>query len=422
MPVAMAAPMMAGSNAVSTARGFALEMTTPRAQPAASFDAVWPSTPDSDIAAPPLFADAPNSVLFTQPAYAIAGLRVTLPSNGAVLATMCAESPRLCVPVDADPADTGHAWSGHVIAQDESAQTAFGDASAFAMNNGTDNAFVTSGSGAIDASLRTTLTQAGFPTHVAMQIERMFGGRLDLDAKAQPGDAFRIVVDSSDVRPGEHAQPRIATVEIRLGGRTFDALWFAAPGEPAGRYYTFDGTLLADEPFAMPLNYQRVSSPFGMRVHPVFGEPRFHTGVDLTASIGTPVYAAASGIVESIRAGHGYGKNIVLRHADGYATYYAHLSMFARGLKAGDAVGQGQAIGFVGRTGTTTGPHLHFEVRLNDRPLDPLTLTSHRFVAPLAGASRVAFDATVDAARQRLAALPSAGVSMASVTQPSRRF
>jgi murein DD-endopeptidase MepM/ murein hydrolase activator NlpD len=435
VPEAMGAPMAAGYNASSAARDFALEMTSPRAQPGAPFDAIWPALPGNDTntgdAMLQLMAAPPDTHMLAVPAWSTGSLHVTLPSNGAILAPMCAASPGLCMPADvatvselaagagvdagADSgADAGadfgadalaHAWSGRVTTQDDAGSSLEG-ASAFGLPGAT----VLSGAGSIDGSLRATLMQAGFAADVVAQIERIFAGRLDVDGAAREGDGFRIVIDSSAAQ--EDATPRIASVEIRLNGRSYDALWFVAPGASSGEYYTFDGALLADALFAMPLNYRRVSSPFGMRVHPVFGEPRFHKGVDLTAPVGTPVYAAAGGTVESVRAERGYGKHVVVRHADGFTTSYAHLSMFARGLRVGERVGQGQVIGMVGRTGTTTGPHLHFEVRLNDRPIDPLTLTAHQFVAPLSGAVRLAFDAAVGVSRQRLADLPRGRVAM----------
>jgi murein DD-endopeptidase MepM/ murein hydrolase activator NlpD len=122
------------------------------------------------------------------------------------------------------------------------------------------------------------------------------------------------------------------------------------------------------------------------------------------------------------RRSRGYGKHVVLRHDDGYSTYYAHLSLFASGLQVGQRIRQGQVIGYVGRTDTATGPHLHFEVRKDNRPVDPLTLTAHQFVAPLSGAARVAFDARAEAARTRFAALPSPNTRLALILQPPRFF
>jgi murein DD-endopeptidase MepM/ murein hydrolase activator NlpD len=402
----------------------AQEMTLPGAPPATSFDAVWPSG-DADrasaetlaragIGSPePAAAPVDDTGAFA-PAYSTASLNVRMPSNELVLGTVCATTPTLCVPI----ADA-HEWSGRVIQQgspDDAAQatTALHDATGFSLSGDA----ARSGAGAIDSTLRASLAQAGFAPAVAAQIGRIFGGRVDLDAPAQAGDEYRIVMTHEDGLAG----PRIASLEVRLNGRAYDALWFAAPKAAHGAYYTLDGAPIASEPFAMPLDFRRVSSPFGMRTHPVYGERRFHTGVDLAAPAGTPIYAAAAGVVEMAVNGHGYGKHVVLRHDDGYSTYYAHLSLFAGVLKVGQRIEQGQVIGYVGRTGTATGPHLHYEVRKDDHPVDPLTLTAHQFVAPLSGAARVTFDERAQAARTSLAALPSPTVRIALILQPPRFF
>jgi murein DD-endopeptidase MepM/ murein hydrolase activator NlpD len=183
-------------------------------------------------------------------------------------------------------------------------------------------------------------------------------------------------------------------------------VWFIAPGRTFGDYYSFDGHRLAAEPFSMPLDYVRVSSPFGYRLHPVNGKPHMHTGVDFAAPKGTPVGAAASGTVQFVGTKDGYGNIVVLRHPQGYTTRYAHLSAFARDLRVGAPVTEGQPLGAVGNTGTSTGAHLHFEVRLNDKPVDPLTLTSRAGASPLSTSQRVAFDRVTGAMREQLAALP----------------
>jgi murein DD-endopeptidase MepM/ murein hydrolase activator NlpD len=414
-PTAIAAQKVHKHGSASARHRVAKEMTVQRAQPATSFDAVWPSLRDIDETSAESVAH-PASEDDTTPSGA--SLTMRIPSNDLVLGPVCATTPTMCVPLASERDDNdAHEWSGQVKKQDEGDDVAqmakmFGDASSFALNK------VSSSSGAIDSTLRASLSQAGYPASVVAQIGEIFAGHVDVDATAQAGDEYRIVMDDAD----ESAEPRIASIEVRLNGRAYNAMWFTAPGATRGSYYTLDGTLLAGEPFAMPLNFRRVSSPFGMRVHPVFGEPRFHTGVDLTAPTGTPIYAAASGTVELAAGGHGYGKHIVLRHDDGYTTVYAHLSLYASGLKVGQRVDQGQVIGYVGRTGVATGPHLHFEVRLNNQPVDPLTLTSHQFVAPLSGAARVAFNARADAARTSLASLPTPNVRVALAYQPPRFF
>jgi murein DD-endopeptidase MepM/ murein hydrolase activator NlpD len=145
-------------------------------------------------------------------------------------------------------------------------------------------------------------------------------------------------------------------------------------------------------PFAMPVDGASVSSPFGLRFHPGTGKLLEHTGVDLAAPAGTPVNAAASGTVEF--AGfdrHGYGRYVILQHGAGYSTWYAHLSAFAAHLRTGMHLRLGQRLGAVGRTGDATGPHLHFEVRYNHEPTDPLPLLGSRSEPALATGDLAAF-------------------------------
>ncbi|WP_322046798.1 M23 family metallopeptidase [Paraburkholderia sp. J67] len=394
---------------------FANEKTLRAASPVTSFDAIWPSLRDVDGEFAQPFALSADATPFA----------MTPPSNTRMPGIVCSRLASMCLPLADEPLAEGslasddHGWSGPVIALDAgiaSALNAPDAASAF----GLPASEVQSAAGSIDSTLRASLTQAGLPASVATQIETLFAGRVDLDAHAQAGDTFRVMLDQVDGL----MTPRIASIALRLQGATYDALWFRAPGAARGAYYTLDGALLAGKPFAMPLDYRRVSSPFGMRTHPVFGEPRFHAGIDLTAPVGTPIHAAATGTLELAASGHGYGKLVVLRHDDGYSTRYAHLVAWASGLRSGQRIEQGEVIGYVGRTGTVTGPHLHFEVRLNERPVDPLTLTSREFVAPLSGTARMAFEARVENARTSLAALTpsegSLGVRMASVAIPRR--
>ncbi|POR49469.1 murein DD-endopeptidase MepM/ murein hydrolase activator NlpD [Paraburkholderia eburnea] len=379
----------------------AQDVTLPGAPPVTSFDAIWPSLRDVDGVFAQPFAQRSDIATF--------GARVS--SDEIAPGTVCSRLASMCLPLadlhDEQTADgsSAHKWFGHVT----SLQTIDG--------YDLPTPAVQAAAGPIDTTLRESLEHAGLPASVTAQIASLFAGHVDPDARAQAGDTFRVMLDSAD-GPGT---PRVASIELRLQGETYDALWFTPPGAAHGAYYTLDGALLAGRPFSMPLDYRRVSSPFGMRTHPVFGEPRFHEGVDLTAPAGTPIYAAATGTLELAASERGYGKLVVLRHDSGYSTRYAHLASWAVGLKSGQRIEQGQVIGYVGRTGVTTGAHLHFEVRHNDEPLDPLTLTSHEFVAPLGGTARMAFEARVEAARTSLAALPQPASRMASIMTP-RRF
>lgn len=257
--------------------------------------------------------------------------------------------------------------------------------------------------GRIEGTLRDTLVRASVPVDIREQIARIFAARLDLAAPAQEGDTYHVLYQRDDATT---QRKRVTAVELRSGGEVHQAVWFIAPGHTDGDYFSFDGQRLAAEPFSMPLDYVRISSPFGYRIHPVKARPLMHTGVDFAAPKGTPVVAAASGTAQFVGTRHGYGKTVVLSHPQGYTTHYAHLSAFARDLRVGAPVTEGQPLGAVGSTGTATGAHLHFEVRLNNRPVDPLTLTSRAGAPPLTTSQRVAFDSVTGAMREQLAALP----------------
>jgi hypothetical protein len=157
-------------------------------------------------------------------------------------------------------------------------------------------------------------------------------------------------------------------------------------------YCSFGGEGLAAAPFQIPIEDAYISSPFGMRFNPAKGKLRKHTGVDLAAPTGTPVKAAGSGAVELIGfEKRGYGRYVVLQHADGYSTWYAHLSAAAAHLHEGMQIRAGQLIGKVGRTGDATGPHLHFEVRYSSEPVDPLPLIHSHISSMFAAADPAEF-------------------------------
>ena len=256
--------------------------------------------------------------------------------------------------------------------------------------------------GRTEGSLRDTLAQAGVPIEIREQIAGIFAARVDVAAPAHEGDTYRILYKRDDAAV---QRKRVTAVELRSGGNVYQAVWFVAPGRTNGDYYSFDGQRLAAELFSIPLDYVRLSSPFGYRDHPVKGKRHIHTGVDFAAPKGTPVVAAAPGIVKFIGSENGYGRYVVLGHPQGYTTYYAHLSAFARDLRVGMQVTEGQPLGMVGSTGTATGPHLHFEVRLNNQPADPLTLTSRTGASLLTADQRIAFDGMTGSMRGQLAGL-----------------
>ncbi|WP_144160038.1 M23 family metallopeptidase [Paraburkholderia sp. BCC1885] len=330
-----------------------------------------------------------------------------LPLNESVLVALCRTASSLCAPLEAP--SSPHEWSGRVAAVRPASAGVVSSGEHAALSGAAPLVMATADAGTyagqIKAGSSAAWTPVGLPEDLAAQLKQILEGQLDATRPAQAGDYYRVVYESPEGTTAGSPHRRVTALEIRLAGRTYRAVWFAAPGRNAGDYYSFDGQRLIAEPFAMPLNYVRVSSPFGYRIHPVTGEPAFHTGVDLTAAQGTPVVAAAAGTVQFIGVDSGYGKHVVVRHAGGYTTYYAHLSAFAGGLRVGAQIRRGDPLGAVGQTGVATGPHLHFEVRLNNQPVDPLTLTSRVSAAPLAGRPRAAFEQVASIASDHLAAL-----------------
>ncbi|MCO5397559.1 M23 family metallopeptidase [Ralstonia soli] len=258
--------------------------------------------------------------------------------------------------------------------------------------------------GAITTTLRHALAQADLPGDLSQQILRLLRGSVDASAQASPGDYFRVIYEpAGDGCCGQDV--RMTALEVQLRGSHHSGVWFATAERPQGDYYRFDGTLMAGLRFTFPVVATRVSSTFGGRVHPVSGTQHVHSGVDLAAPKGRAVHASADGVVSHIgNDSRGYGKYVVIRHANGYASYYAHLSKIERGLRNGMRVTRAQRVGAVGSTGTATGPHLHFEVKRGDRPIDPLALIRKTNVSALRGEQLAAFQRVASVARMRLAA------------------
>jgi murein DD-endopeptidase MepM/ murein hydrolase activator NlpD len=164
-----------------------------------------------------------------------------------------------------------------------------------------------------------------------------------------------------------------------------------------GLYDYYDDSGVSAKKFLVrkPVAAGMMTSPFGWRTHPLLHVSELHTGVDWAAPPGTPIFAAGNGDIEEIGSKGGYGKYVRMRHANGYETAYGHLTAFARGLDVGSHVRQGQIIGFVGSSGLSTGSHVHFEIIINDRFVNPMTIKLPRGRV-LAGATLTAFDSERD--------------------------
>lgn len=228
-------------------------------------------------------------------------------------------------------------------------------------------------SGDIQSSLFVATDKALIPTAVADQLVKMFETSVDFH-RLQRGDYFNVVYETF-WQNGELVKTgRLLSGEFRNSGRLFQAVWFDE-GANEGGYYSFDGKSLKKAFLKSPLEFSRVSSGFSMRVHPISGKWKRHTGVDFAAVSGTPIRASADGTIDHAGPQGGYGNMVIVKHWSGYSTAYAHMSRFAQGTRKGTPVRQGQVIGYVGSTGWSTGPHLHYEFRVNNQPRDPNTIS-----------------------------------------------
>ena len=244
--------------------------------------------------------------------------------------------------------------------------------------------------GEIQSSLFAAGVQAGLSDKLIMELAYIFGWDVDFALDIRRGDSFRVIYEEGFLDGNKVSDGDILAAEFTNRGRTYRAIRFTNADGHAD-YYTADGRSMQRAFNRTPVHFSRISSRFNPnRLHPVLGTNRPHRGVDYAAPTGTPIMATGNGRVESIGNQGGYGLTVVLSHGDRYTTLYAHMSRFKSGLKRGDRVRQGDVIGYVGMTGLATGPHLHYEFRVNGVHRDPLTVELPQ-ADPIADKYRQAF-------------------------------
>lgn len=224
----------------------------------------------------------------------------------------------------------------------------------------------------ITSSLFGATDAANIPDHVAIQVADIFESEIDFHTDLRRGDRFNVIYEGS-YHQGELLKTGdVLAVEFVNNGKTFRAIGYRG-NDKQMQYYTPDGKSLHKSFLRSPLEFTRVSSGFSVaRFHPVLQRMRAHKGVDMAAPTGTRIKASGDAVVDFVGRKGGYGNVIVLKHNNGVSTVYGHLSRFAAGLHRGAKVSQGEIIGFVGMTGTATGPHLHYEFLLNGKHYDPM--------------------------------------------------
>lgn len=228
--------------------------------------------------------------------------------------------------------------------------------------------------GAIRENLVESLGQDGHNLLLALQLSDIFAWDIDFTTDLRRGDTYKIVVEGL-YRDGIFRKfGNILSAEFNNDGKLHRAFRFGSDGKED--YYDEDGTSLKKAFLKAPLNFRRISSGFSKgRYHPVLKIYRPHHGLDYAAPAGTPVSALGDGVVHFSGYRGQYGNLVVVRHANGWKTYYGHLRKIAKGVRRGAKVDQGQTIGYVGSTGLATGPHLHYELRVNNRPVNPKSVT-----------------------------------------------
>ena len=223
----------------------------------------------------------------------------------------------------------------------------------------------------IDSSLFEAGTDAGLQDQTVLELARIFGWDIDFALDLRSGDEFTVSYERI-FQDGQYLQDgAILAASFINQGREVRAVRFVAPDGSVG-YYSPDGHSMQKAFLRAPLEFRRVSSRFSTaRLHPILNRVRAHEGVDYAAPSGTPVYAAGDGRIRFRGVRGGYGNLLEIEHGSGIVTVYGHLSRFANSARRGARVHQGQTVAFVGMTGLATGPHLHYEYRLNGRYLDP---------------------------------------------------
>jgi len=267
------------------------------------------------------------------------------------------------------------------------------------------------GNGSIQSSLFAATDEADIPDSVASQLADIFAGDIDFHRALRKGDRFAVVYESLEADGEVLRAGRVLSAEFVNNGKTHQAFWFKEAGAKEGGYYNADGISLRRAYLASPLAFSRVTSGFKMRFHPILQTWRAHLGVDYAAPTGTPVRSVGQGIVDVAGVQGGFGNVVMVKHASGHTTVYAHLSRI--NVKRGQSVMQGQTLGLVGATGWATGPHLHFEFRVNGQHKDPLTMARQSIAVEVSAAAREQFKRHAAIAKVDLAAAASGQLSSA---------
>ena len=265
-------------------------------------------------------------------------------------------------------------------------------------------------------SIYETALRNRIPRPIIEDLIRIYSYDVDFQRKVQPGDSFEVLYAGEEEAPAADSRNDVLFATLTVGGETKKFYRFQSRDDGLVDYYDETGKSAKKFLVRKPVLAGIMRSGFGLRRHPILGYTKMHTGVDWAAPSGTPIYASGNGVIEKAGWESGYGKYIRVRHNNGYETAYGHMTAFARGMDEGTRVRQGQVIGFVGSTGLSTGSHLHYEILVNGRFVDPM-----RIKLPRGRVLEGALLATFDKERERLdgimARKPARVASSAPVTR-----
>ena len=255
--------------------------------------------------------------------------------------------------------------------------------------------------GTVASSLYAASDEARLPDNVVSQLTDIFSSQIDFHKTLRKGARFAVVYEVLEADGEPLRAGKVLSAEFINGNKTYEAVWFQEPGKK-GNYYAFDGSSLRRAYLASPVPFSRKTSGFSMRLHPIFQTLQAHRGVDYAAPAGTPAHSVGDGVVEFAGVQGGFGNVVIVRHGNKHSTVYAHLSRIH--VRKGQTVTQGQVVGAVGSTGWSTGPHLHFEFRVNGVHVDPQSIIQQAQSAPIAPSARNAFNQNAQASRAQLMA------------------
>ncbi|MFU7500990.1 MULTISPECIES: M23 family metallopeptidase [unclassified Candidatus Tisiphia] len=240
------------------------------------------------------------------------------------------------------------------------------------------NKLITKSSVVINSSFMSALKSLGLSSNSIIELINSYSYQIDFQRQIKNGDTVTVITEKFVTKEGKFSHHgKVLYVSLNLSGKEYNIFRYSLDNTPNNHdFFSEDGKSVKRSLLRTPVKLVRVSSHYGNRHHPTLGYTKMHKGVDFAAPTGTPIYAAGNGVITEIGWKSGYGKFVQIKHSQNLSTAYAHASNFAKNLKLGSIVKQGQVIAYVGSTGRTTGPHLHYEVKIGGKNINPMHVKS----------------------------------------------